>query len=96
MIDTFHSLIEAGASADVSGWDFSWLDGRATEERPSWGYARQLHDRLERASAWLDIQTGGGEVLAEATTFPATAVATECRESHGVAASARRRCRGRP
>ncbi len=77
MTDTFHSLIEAGASADVSGWDFSWLDGRATEERPSWGYARQLHDRLERASAWLDIQTGGGEVLAEATTFPATAVATE-------------------
>lgn len=77
MTDTFESLIEAGASADVSGWDFSWLDGRATEERPTWGYARQLADRLERASASLDIQTGGGEVLAEARTFPATAVATE-------------------
>jgi SAM-dependent methyltransferase len=70
-------LIEAGAAADVSGWDFSWLDGRATEERPAWGYARQLGDRLGRASASLDIQTGGGEVLANATTFPATAVATE-------------------
>lgn len=77
MTDTFDSLIEAGASADVSGWDFSWLDGRATEERPTWGYARQLADRLERASASLDIQTGGGEVLAEARTFPATAAATE-------------------
>ncbi len=77
MTVTFDSLIEAGASADVSGWDFSWLDGRATEERPAWGYARQLADRLGRVSASLDIQTGGGEVLANATTFPATAVATE-------------------
>lgn len=77
MPDTFASLVEAGASADVSGWDFSWLDGRATEERPSWGYARQLADRLGRASASLDIQTGGGEVLAEADAFPTTAVATE-------------------
>lgn len=77
MTDTFESLLTAGTSADVSGWDFSWLDGRATEERPAWGYARQLADRLEQASASLDIQTGGGEVLAEARTFPATAVATE-------------------
>src|SRR5206468_955073 len=45
--------------------------------RPAWGYARQLIDRLSRASAWLDIQTGGGEVVSEATRFPPTAVATE-------------------
>lgn len=77
MDDTFDALIEAGASADVSGWDFSWLEGRATEERPSWGYARQLAGRLRAASASLDIQTGGGEVLAEASAFPPTAVATE-------------------
>lgn len=75
--NTFDSLIEAGACADVSGWDFSWLEGRAAEERPPWGYARQLADRLSRATASLDIQTGGGEVLAEAKTFPTTAVATE-------------------
>lgn len=77
MAETFDELISAGASADVSGWDFSWLAGRATEERPAWGYARQLSDRLSRASASLDVQTGGGEVLAEATEFPPTAVATE-------------------
>jgi SAM-dependent methyltransferase len=75
--DTFDALIEAGESADVSGWDFCWLDGRATEERPDWGYARRLADRLSTASASLDIQTGGGEVLSEAETFPPTAVATE-------------------
>ncbi|WP_243229645.1 class I SAM-dependent methyltransferase [Microbacterium sp. CIAB417] len=77
MADSFEDLIAAGASADVSGWDFSWLDGRATEERPPWGYARRLADRLKTASASLDIQTGGGEVLAEASAFPAVAVATE-------------------
>ncbi len=75
--DTFEDLIEAGLSADVSGWDFSWLNGRASEERPPWGYARQLAQRLRTASASLDVQTGGGEVLAEAEAFPATAVATE-------------------
>jgi SAM-dependent methyltransferase len=77
MADTFDELIEAGASVDVSGWDFSWLEGRATEERPAWGYARQLAGRLGTASASLDIQTGGGEVLSEASMFPPTAVATE-------------------
>jgi hypothetical protein len=31
-------LIAEAEAADVTGWDFSWLDGRATEERPPWGY----------------------------------------------------------
>ncbi|MHC6176487.1 class I SAM-dependent methyltransferase [Glutamicibacter sp. X7] len=73
----FENLIAIGESADVSGWDFSWLEGRATEERPAWGYATLLADRLADATASLDIQTGGGEVLAEAPVFPRTAVATE-------------------
>jgi SAM-dependent methyltransferase len=74
----FDDLLAEAEAADVSGWDFSWLDGRASEQRPSWGYQRRLGDRLARASAALDIQTGGGEVLAGATShFPATMVATE-------------------
>lgn len=77
MDDEFDALVDVGASADTSGWDFSWLEGRATEERPAWGYARQLAERLSRATASLDIQTGGGEVLAEAGAFPRTAAATE-------------------
>ncbi|WKT89933.1 class I SAM-dependent methyltransferase [Microbacterium maritypicum] len=77
MTDSFEALIEAGNSADVTGWDFAWLEGRATEERPPWGYARLLSERLGAASASLDIQTGGGEVLAEAASFPRAAVATE-------------------
>lgn len=74
---TFDDLVAEAAAVSVDGWDFSWLDGRATEERPSWGYQRQLSRRLAGASAALDIQTGGGEVLAGAGPFPPTMVATE-------------------
>ncbi|WP_369185235.1 class I SAM-dependent methyltransferase [Streptomyces sp. Y1] len=75
---TFEDLVDEAAAAPVDGWDFSWLDGRATEQRPSWGYQRLLGERLARASAALDVQTGGGEVLAGvADRFPRTMVATE-------------------
>ncbi len=76
---SFDALVDEAAAAPVEGWDFSWLDGRATEERPSWGYQRLLRRKLAAASAALDIQTGGGEVLAGAgaESFPRTMVATE-------------------
>ncbi len=64
-------------AADVVGWGFEWLDGRATEERPSWGYARLVADRLSRVQSALDIDTGGGEVIAEAASLPPTMVVTE-------------------
>ena len=73
----FEEQIACGEGVDVTGWDFAWLKGRATEERPPWGYARRLAERLAQAEASLDIQTGGGEVLAEASSYPPTAVATE-------------------
>ena len=62
----YDELIAEGDAVPVAGWDFSWFEGRATEERPAWGYARLLSERLRRAQAVLDIQTGGGEVLAGA------------------------------
>jgi SAM-dependent methyltransferase len=76
---SFDALVDEAAAVPVEGWDFSWLDGRATEERPSWGYQRLLSGKLAAASAALDIQTGGGEVLAGAgaENFPPTLVATE-------------------
>ncbi|MFJ8592739.1 methyltransferase domain-containing protein [Streptomyces sp. NPDC093598] len=60
---TFEDLLAEGASIPTEGWDFSWFEGRATEARPSWGYAVSMAERLGRASAVLDVQTGGGEVL---------------------------------
>jgi SAM-dependent methyltransferase len=74
---TFDELVAEAAAAPIDGWDFSWLDGRATEERPSWGYQQLMSQRLATASAGLDIDTGGGEVLAGAEAFPPTMVATE-------------------
>ncbi|TQC46941.1 class I SAM-dependent methyltransferase [Rhodococcus sp. WS4] len=77
MARTFEELVAEAESVSVDGWDFSWLDGRATEERPSWGYQRLMGERLARAKAALDIQTGGGEVLAGAAKLPPAMVATE-------------------
>ncbi len=76
-MSTFEDLLAEAESAPVAGWDFSWLDGRATEQRPSWGYARAMGERLGRARAALDIQTGGGEVLAGVPRLPPLTVATE-------------------
>ncbi|MGH3754204.1 MAG: hypothetical protein ACRDRP_16220 [Pseudonocardiaceae bacterium] len=36
---TFEELLGEGESVPVEGWDFSWFDGRATEERPLCGYS---------------------------------------------------------
>ncbi|MFC8533911.1 class I SAM-dependent methyltransferase [Streptomyces sp. NPDC057249] len=75
--DRFDVLVAEADRVSVDGWDFSWLDGRATEERPSWGYARAMGERMGRARAALDVQTGGGEVLAAVPELPPLAVATE-------------------
>lgn len=79
---TFEDLVAEGAAVPTEGWDFSWFEGRATEARPSWGYATSLAERLAGATAALDIQTGGGEVLdfalrRAAPGAPTLTVATE-------------------
>ncbi|MGQ5264660.1 class I SAM-dependent methyltransferase [Micromonospora sp. ZYX-F-536] len=70
-------LIAEAAAAPVDGWGFDWLAGRATEERPPWGYAALVADRMARADAALDVDTGGGEVLAEVPRPPRLLTATE-------------------
>ncbi|MFF3329069.1 methyltransferase domain-containing protein [Streptomyces sp. NPDC002888] len=78
---TFEDFVAEGAAVPTAGWDFSWFEGRATEARPSWGYAVSLAERLAAATAALDIQTGGGEVLdfalGRAVKAPVLTVATE-------------------
>ncbi|MFG1806832.1 class I SAM-dependent methyltransferase [Streptomyces sp. NPDC049040] len=77
MADGFEDQVAEAGAVSVEGWDFSWLDGRATEERPSWGYQRAMGERLAGATAALDIQTGGGEVLAGVPRLPPLMAATE-------------------
>ena len=74
---SFEDLIAEAVAVPVAGWDFSWFDGRATEQRPSWGYARLVAARMAAATAALDVQTGGGEVLATVPRPPALLVATD-------------------
>jgi SAM-dependent methyltransferase len=74
---TFEELVAEGAAAPIEGWNFSWFEGRATEERPPWGYAPMMAGRMARATAALDIETGGGEVLATVALQPPLLVATE-------------------
>ncbi|MEV1173212.1 class I SAM-dependent methyltransferase [Nonomuraea sp. NPDC049784] len=91
---TYDDLVQEAATVSVDGWDFSWLDGRASEERPSWGYARLLGERMAGARAALDIQTGGGEVLAGVPKLPPVAVATESWPPNLALAASRLRPRG--
>ncbi len=76
---TFDELVDEAETADVTGWDFGWLDGRASEQRPPWGCARLLGERLASpgVTAALDVDTGGGEVLDEAPVLPPRTCATE-------------------
>ena len=74
---SFEDLLAEGAAVPTAGWDFSWFEGRATEERPPWGYARQMAERMAVAAAGLDVQTGGGEVLASIPKPPSLLAATE-------------------
>jgi SAM-dependent methyltransferase len=76
-VTSFDDLVAEAAAAPIDGWDFSWLDGRATEERPPWGYSRLLGERLAAAAAALDLQSGGGEMLMELPSFAPLLVAAE-------------------
>ena len=60
----FDELVAEGAAAPVEGWDFSWFEGRATEERPPWGYARGMGERMAQRQAASTSRQVAGEVLA--------------------------------
>jgi len=74
---SFEALVEEAEAAPIEGWDFTWLKGRATEERPSWGYSGLLAERAKNVSSLLDLQTGGGELLGSLPRLAPLTVATE-------------------
>lgn len=74
---TFEELVTDAEEADVTGWGFQYLDGRATEERPPWAFSRLLAEHLSTVDSALDLDTGGGEVINEAPALPATMAVTE-------------------
>jgi SAM-dependent methyltransferase len=61
-----------------TGWDFSHLYDRWTEEHPPWSYADLARDTLRGARSAVDLGTGGGERLsALVDAFPVQMFATE-------------------
>ncbi|MFT3719187.1 class I SAM-dependent methyltransferase [Pseudorhodoferax sp.] len=90
----FDDLVTEAEAADVSGWGFDWLAGRASEERPPWSYARLLAQRLARVASALDLDTGGGEVLDEVPRLPPRMCATEAWPPNARAARDRLGARG--
>jgi SAM-dependent methyltransferase len=74
-------LIEAWRREEAqpfTGWDFSYLDGRLVEEKPPWSYMGRAAALMQRASAVLDMGTGGGErLLSLRAHWPETVVVTE-------------------
>ncbi|MFD7256526.1 class I SAM-dependent methyltransferase [Streptomyces sp. NPDC059874] len=75
--DEYEKHVAEALRATMSGWDFSWLTGRADGEGPSWDYERHARALLPSARSLLDIDTGGGELLASLTPLPPRSVATE-------------------
>ena len=70
-------LIAEAWNARRSGWDFSALEGRVRGTEPPWDY-RARASRLARAAGrLLDVDTGGGEVLAALAPLPADTHAVE-------------------
>ncbi|GCE45634.1 hypothetical protein EI42_03555 [Thermosporothrix hazakensis] len=62
-----------------SGWDFSHLNGRMTDdEQPlPWEYREEVKALLPHVHSLLDMDTGGGELLASLQPFPPDTCATE-------------------
>ncbi|SEB10967.1 MULTISPECIES: class I SAM-dependent methyltransferase [unclassified Mycobacterium] len=91
---SFDDLLHEAETADVTGWGFGWLAGRAVEERPPWSYVQLLARRFESGRAALDLDTGGGEVIDEMRVLPPRLVVTESWPPNARAARERLKPRG--
>ncbi|GAB2879816.1 class I SAM-dependent methyltransferase [Streptomyces mayteni] len=75
--DGYEELVAAATAAPVTGWDFAWASGRAVGSDPSWSYPELARARVAAAERLLDVDTGGGELLASLAPLPRHTWATE-------------------
>ena len=74
---SFDDLVREAESEPIEGWDFTWLDGRAIEDRPAWRYAELVAARSDAARRMLDVECGTAERITAIPRLPALTVATE-------------------
>ena len=73
----YEALVGEAVGVPIIGWEFAWLDGRAAGSEPSWSYPSVVRPHLRHARSVLDLDTGGGELLAELAPLPRHTVAVE-------------------
>ena len=62
---SYDELVAAASAALTEGWDFSFLAGRIGDSPLPWNYVELAQAAVAEARAVLDLDTGGGETLAE-------------------------------
>lgn len=73
----YEQLVGEAIGVPITGWEYAWLDGRAVGSDPSWSFPELARPLIRRATSLLDLDTGGGELLAELAPLPAYTVAVE-------------------
>jgi len=74
--EQFLGLVDAAMAVPLRGWDFCFLAGRTTSQPLPWDYLELARLAARRARRVLDVDTGGGDVLA-AIAPPAGSIAVE-------------------
>ncbi|GGK62053.1 methyltransferase [Planomonospora parontospora subsp. parontospora] len=74
---SYNDLVDQAVRASALGWDFSWSRGRTIGGEPSWSYTERASALLPTTRRLLDMDTGGGEILAFLSPLPRRTVAME-------------------
>jgi SAM-dependent methyltransferase len=77
VVRNFDALVDEAERAPIEVWDFGWLDGRATEDRPTWRYFERVAERVAGVSTLLEVQAGVGSMIGSLPSPPRLAAATE-------------------
>ncbi len=75
--DEFESLLAEAQAQPFIGWDFSWVVKRVVTQPLPWDYPALVVKRARRSPDLLDLDTGGGELLAGLAFRPRRTMATE-------------------
>ncbi|MSP11487.1 MAG: SAM-dependent methyltransferase [Chloroflexi bacterium] len=76
-ITRFEQLISEALQQAFSGSDFAFISERFRMDPLPWNYREQVLEKVRLVHALLDMDTGGGEILASLSPLPELTYATE-------------------